>query len=329
MAEGRKTWMDAVRGTCIFLVLLLHATVAVDHFAVRAPDWLMAFNRLFGPYRMPTLIFLSGMLLGRSLRKPLLPYAEGKLAQIYWPFLVWSIVILLAESRFTLEFILKTPISAPTMLWYLWFLTAYYFIMFVLDRLKIPLIPVVIASLLASTVLPDFLRMDRFAFLFAFFLIGHIVASRQYALLGNCWLGMAGLLAAVAGALINASGTIIQYQATYAWAPLGMLLFITWFGQFYRSSAAFAYGEWVGRNSLVFYVIHFPVQVVVTRGLRSFGVQEFWAIFPAAFFGSLIAGVVLQLLRERFALVAGLFDFGALARFVRRLRTATATAGAG
>ena len=89
---GRVAWMDAVRGTAIILLLLYHCTAIPLTLGMPMPTVLRWFSTFFMPYRMPTLMVLSGMLLARSLRKPLPDYFAGKVAGIVWPYLVWVVV---------------------------------------------------------------------------------------------------------------------------------------------------------------------------------------------------------------------------------------------
>lgn len=315
MPGQRITWMDLARGICILLVVILHASSALSERAgIATPEPIRMFNAALQPYRMTLLMFLSGMLLGRSLDKPAGPYVSGKLAQIYWPFLVWSMVTLWAEDRLTLEYILKTPISAPTLLWYLWFLCAYYILALGMNRLRIPVLPVIAASLVASAFLPDFVRAPRFAFLFAFFLLGHFCASRAGAITVPRAAGALGLLLAAAGGWLSIRGVPVRYEPAYAWAPFGLILGVLWLAPLYRSgSAAGNAVEWVGRNSIVFYVMHFPVQCVVVWLMVRQGWDDFAVIYPVTLLSALLAAVAMQALRERSALAAGLFDF-------RRLR---------
>lgn len=318
MATGRLRWMDLVRGLCILVVVTMHASSALSERAgIASPPVIQAFNDALGPFRMTLLMFLSGMLLGRSLDKPTGVYIKGKLAQIYWPFLIWSMVVLYAVDLFTVEYILKTPISAPTLLWYLWFLCAYYLIALGMRRFSIPLVPVALIALAASTVLPDFLRMSRFAYLFFFFLSGHWYMQHRDRFVVGAPLAWAGLAAAGAGAWMSVQGVIVRYEAVYAWVPLGLILWTVWIGARYQGGSALArLIEWVGRNSLVFYVAHFPVQCAVVDALTGRGMTGFYPVYITALLASLFVAIVLQWLRERSNLVAGLFDFRKLQAFV-------------
>lgn len=294
----------------ILLVIVMHGSSALSERAgIVPPEGMQIFNAAVAPFRMTLLIFLSGMLLGKSMERPTSVYVSGKFSQIYWPFLIWSMVVLLAEQRFTLEYILKTPISAPTLLWYLWFLCAYYLLALVIKRLSLPILAVAVASLVASAFLPDFLRMSRFAYLFTFFLLGHYCTENKVSLARAAPLAWGGLALAALGAWLSVRGVEIRYEAIHAWAPIALIAWVLWVSQYYASSPGSERIEWVGRNSIVFYVVHFPVQCMVVYIMTRNGYQTFWPIYLVAVVTSLLVAIGLQLLRQRFDLVAGLFDY--------------------
>lgn len=310
MSEPRQRWMDFVRGICIILVILVHATVPTREWAgLQFSGAFTTFNQFMDPFRMPMLMFLSGMLLVRSLGKSNRAYIIGKFHLIFWPFLLWSLVIYAAEDRLTWEFILKTPISAPSVLWYLWFLCAFYLIALVLIRLSVPLIPVIVLSSVGAAFLPSLLRMDRFAALFAFFLLGHYAATRLSAVRFNGTVALLGLAAAIVGGGISAASGSIKYNPVYIWVPLGLIVFILWGAKRYETTALATPIEWIGRNSIVFYVTHFPLMVFVARVTPSAGEWNGTAFYLFLVTCALTVGAVIQLLRERYRPFAALFDF--------------------
>ena len=64
----RIGWMDSLRGLSVSLVVMFHAS---GQFAGdgSVSDVLTIANDLFAPLRMPTMVFLSGLLVPRSLTK--------------------------------------------------------------------------------------------------------------------------------------------------------------------------------------------------------------------------------------------------------------------
>lgn len=322
--KSRLVWMDFARGLCILLVILVHARPAVNVYAtVVEPAALDAFNLFFRPFRMAILMFLSGMLLHRSLGKPTGSYVSGKFTKIFWPFLIFSMVILLVSGNLTLINMLKVPISSPTLLWYLWFLVAFYMLALIFSRAGVPLWIVALLSLALVPVLPDFLRMPRFAFLFFFFLAGHLAmtlmirggpdANRLGPIRLGGWTAALGAVLAVAGGYVSMTQGGINYKPAYVWAPLGMALFMLSVAPLYRSSRATGWLEWIGSNSLVFYVIHFPVQILTAGVLVEFaGVHDPVVLIGSAVAAALMVSATVQVARTRSTRVAALFDFNLL-----------------
>lgn len=302
----RQTWMDVVRGVCIVLVLLLHAYSLIQNRP--GTETIQALNLVFGPYRMPILMFLSGLLLHRSLGKAVRPYIYGKLATIFWPFLIWSLVVLAAEQRFTLVNILKVPISSPTLLWYLWFLFAYYIIALVLKRLKVNFILVAVVALIASIFLPDFIRMSRFAYLLFFFLLGAVVFERDVRILDRRIIAtLIGV--AIIGSVLSVQGFAMKYNAFYAWAPASLALALYSLPRHLYDFPGSIPLQWIGRNSLVFYVMHFPVQVIFDRAVSPYFNDSVVFLYALIFVVSLAVSALFVFLRTMSEPMAGLFDF--------------------
>lgn len=90
---SRHVELDAIRGTAVMLVVLYHAIIALDLIGTKAPMWLVLFNDAVSPFRIPTLVLLSGLLLPRSLRKPAGEYVRGKIRGLAWPYLVWTVIV--------------------------------------------------------------------------------------------------------------------------------------------------------------------------------------------------------------------------------------------
>ena len=325
MKRERMQWMDFFRGVCILLVIMMHSTAAmVAMVSIEAPEWVQTFNLAMEPFRMTSLMFLSGMLLGKSFGKDTRSYISGKLSLIFWPYVIWSFPILYYMGLLNLEYILKIPISAPTLLWYLWFLFAYYMLALVIRRLGLPVLAVAVASLIASLFLPDFLRMSRFAYLFFFFLVGHYYMENRQRLPVPAPLAWVCLALAAVGSYLNVHGVVIRYHAQQAWVPLALIAWIVWAAQYYTRAVPKGLSqplEWVGRNSLVFYVSHFPVQCAVVLAMVGHGERSSGLLYAAAVGSSLLVAILIQFARERSLFVAGLFDFRKLMAFWHSLRT--------
>jgi fucose 4-O-acetylase-like acetyltransferase len=97
--DGRMVWMDLARGLAVSFVILLHCATYLKDLGEPVPDWLRTVNAAFRPLRMPLLVFLSGMLLNRSLTKPPFIFAYGKFRSLLWPYVVWVVVFCIASGQ--------------------------------------------------------------------------------------------------------------------------------------------------------------------------------------------------------------------------------------
>lgn len=89
-SSTRLRWIDATRGVAVILVVFWHAaSVPVTYGDRHDMQWLVHLNGVLEPYRIPTLLFLSGLLVPRSAEKPVEAFLWGKIRHIAWPYLVW------------------------------------------------------------------------------------------------------------------------------------------------------------------------------------------------------------------------------------------------
>ena len=267
--------MDQVRGLAILLVVAFHGRTVLRRFHPDVPDWLYEFTSFFAPFRMPLLMFLSGMLLSRSLSKPTWTYFAGKARAIAWPYLVWSCLFLLVAGRASPESLVAVLWSPPSYLWYLPYLLAYYAIAWALQALRLPL-PVAAGVGLAGSVLIDAALIDagqRFAFLFVFFVVGHAYTQHGCPLprgSRGVWACVAGAIVLV-GALASVAGSDVKYEPQHMIVPgAGVALCLLLAPQSRTGAAARALG-YVGRHSLVFFVSHFVTLWVVHSRLAAVG----------------------------------------------------------
>src|SRR3546814_10452279 len=64
--KERFAWLDLLRGVATILVLVLHSTLIGELHGITPDFTLVHINKLFSPFRMPLLMFVSGFLLPRS-----------------------------------------------------------------------------------------------------------------------------------------------------------------------------------------------------------------------------------------------------------------------
>ncbi|HEY8590571.1 MAG TPA: acyltransferase [Naasia sp.] len=252
--------MDSLRGVAIILVISWHSAAILNLLEYSAPQWLITVNELFAPYRMPTLMFLSGMLLNRSLRKGLPRYLTGKIQRVLWPFALWTLVhyAVFMAPQYGVP-VWNRNLWLTSYLWFLLYIFCYYVAAVLVQR--VPALILVVTPWAASELFQDDTNGRRFLFLAGFFFLGRWVSENRALfdriLASRLIWGLAPV--AVAFSVIFAVLGPPRYHGVLA--PLsvaGILLGVRVAQEVSRARVMRAF-EFVGRNSIVFYVTHFPL----------------------------------------------------------------------
>lgn len=269
-APTRDDWMDVLRGAAIIAVIAYHASAIAGEFEQMAlPPALVRFNTGIAPLRMPTLMLLSGLLLPRSLAKPAPSYVFGKVSRILYPMLLWSgiywVIGLLRGDWYQpglhVEF---------SYLWFLQFLFGYYMAALALERplatrTRLAHAVLVCSALVATQLTADGSKEQSFALLGAFFFTGSWLAHDSRALsafFASRWRWLTPV-ATVAAVLLAMSGWNVASSARFAPITLLAILGLVVLARPAARARLTRPLRWAGRDSLVFYVSHFPVAALV------------------------------------------------------------------
>lgn len=288
---ARMRWMDMLRGLAIALVVVHHCTV---YMFEKYPETFAALkdaSELIAPVRMPVLFFLSGMLLAGSIDKGLSRYARGKLNNLIYPFVVWTLVLyLLYQAR---EAVLGLPSEIDLFsalvydpwhhLWFLHYLAIYYTVGFFLFKSGLLVASIVCLTLYLIGYGHGYGYLTA---LFMFFMAGAFanrtstcapwIASHRQQL---TWAGLAVIslcLLAVALGLVP----LAKHNPTYciiAAAALPLMINLTIQAQSWTVAPALAY---LGRNSLVLYMVHVPVGIAFPLLLERYADLNMLYVFP-------------------------------------------------
>ena len=177
VSGSRMAWMDIVRGAAVLAVVAFHSVTMVERYGIEANVIWRYLNETLKLFRMPILVFLSGMLLTRSLAKPTPQYIYGKISGIFWPFLVWSTIYgVVLQLDFTNIQALQILYTGGSHLWFLVFLLSYYIVAKPLEGVH-PLVIAAVAFAL-SIASPDGDKYsERILFLMSLFFLASF-ASR-------------------------------------------------------------------------------------------------------------------------------------------------------
>ncbi|WP_114560916.1 acyltransferase family protein [Desertihabitans aurantiacus] len=278
MAGRRFAWMDSLRGVAIVFVLLWHAPAVPALLGVVMPHWLESVNDALIPFRMPLLMFLSGLLLVRSLEKPLLEYYLGKLTLIAWPYLLWA-----AVHNITYDAV--APLWHPRAwiatgyLWFLFFILCFYLVAPLLRR--VPPLLVAPACFVLAVVVDDRL-LHRMLYFAGFFFAGYLAARYQrqfHRVVDSTPTAVVCGVVAVGFAVVS-SRYDVQYQAEFALLSLAGVLSLIHLARRIGDAVWTRPLQYVGRNSIVYYTTHFPLMHLALLALLALGIHSSLVIAP-------------------------------------------------
>jgi uncharacterized membrane protein YcfT len=314
---ARYEWIDVVRGLAVLLVVVFHAVIALHASIATTPAPVDAVNQAIAPYRMPTLMFLSGVLLSKSLAKPPREYIVGKLRHIGWPYLVWTAVTvavlyagstLAGDGRFDAGRLLRFVVDPTTFTWYLAYLLLFYLLVLgVPARVRAALIPVLFV---VCAVAHDNNGWSRLTYLFAFFLIGDLAMAqrRRWEVLQRDPRFLVGCaVAAVATVAVSAAGFPLRYEVPAAVGVLATIaLAIPAAGRIAPSRVGRALTS-VGRDSLVYYVTHWPVVTIGVHLTDAVGLDNWLAVLGFLLCAGFAVPLLITVLRRRFPVIGLLY----------------------
>lgn len=310
--RSRHTWMDLLRGFAILLVIAFHSTTILSRVDLTPPVWLKEATEFFGLYRMPTLMFLSGLLLPQSLKKDAGTYFTGKVRSVLWPYLVWSGVYALVFSRdvSSVGAIIEL-LNAGSYLWFLFFIGLFYGLAYFVKSIN-PLAIAVAAFVVASAALfasKGIQVQSRMFYLMSYFFLGAFVARHWAAFLAfvDKRTSLVAVLIAILGGIAAA---YFDLKSRPIAAPL-VFAFIVGSCHLSRKVADKPWAQlpnFVGQNSLKFYVSHFPTIYLFDVLGTQLGLEHSGLLAVLSIFAALAVGMIFSVGSEKSVLMQLLFS---------------------
>lgn len=313
-------WMDALRGSMVLLVILYHAGGRVRRYEPGSLEYVTFFNDFFEPFRMPVLVMLSGILLTRSMAKSRTKYVEGKVRQLLWPYLVWSVIFIVLldatgagsnDAPLWLQ-LAEIATGTATYLWFLSFLFAYYMISLVTPaRLREVGILVSIALTVPLMTSSDLYELRKFFFLLAFFWLGDMIGRKgilQSPRLNGRFLLAVSIAVAVGTGLASSFGLVSRYEPLTLFGALGAAIALISAARAIDRTGAEKVLVRIGASTIVYYTSHFVVIAVAYFVLARFvGLDHPDALFATLVASALLCGWLLDFLRKKLVVVDWLF----------------------
>lgn len=311
MAEPRKKrleWMDHVRGVAIVLVIAFHSNTLL-RFGYESPEILTAINSTLGPYRMPILVFISGFIAYMSMRKPTAPFIWGKIRNLAWPYIVWTVIYALTVGA---NYSLTDHELYISYLWYIGYIFCYYFASWIVrDTPRLPLI--LVAFTLAAAVPEDINAVRRFFFLWGIFMFGELFQRSN-----NFWnkvitsrsVFLALISIGVASIFVLRGDRVVYETMWIAPVMAGIILFCAVALRVQRFSYLWPLRSmaYVGRRSIVYYTAHFPLIWGTVVTASELGIQNVWLVYVASFIFAFVVCTGLSVANDKLPLVSLLFQ---------------------
>ncbi len=318
---ARIAWVDAAKGICIILVVMMHATLGVGAEMGREGfmHWVVAFAK---PFRMPDFFLVSGLFLGRVIARDWRSYADKRVVHFFYFYLLW--LVLQSAAKYGqvsggsplgfLEHLAHGLYEPYSTLWFIYLLAVFS----VVTKLLRHVSPnVLLAGAAVLQILPietGWLVVDEFCERWVYFLAGYLLAGRIFALADwasanprPALLGIA-LWAVVNGVLAFAPGPVPAFP-TMAELPLvGLLLglagavaIVAAASLLTRKAAQAAEPlRYCGQNSIAIYLAFFlPMAATRTILIKTGIIQDVGIVSLVVLIVAIVAPLVLERLVRR------------------------------
>lgn len=295
----RVEWVDAAKGLCIIMVVMMHSTLGVELAAGREGfmHQVVAFAR---PFRMPDFFLISGLFLGLVIDRPWRRYLDRKVVHFAYFYVLWLTIQFAFKAPgmateagwgMALEAYLRAYVDPFGTLWFIYLLPVFFVFTRLVKRLSLWLVFLGAALLEALPVHTGSVIVDEFCGRYVFFFAGYAFAARIFAFAAwvrahpGAFAGLALLWAPLHGFLVftpvpESLTAWLQPEAGYSGAtggfselPLVSLLLGLAGAMFIVGAAALLspirpmrWLTWLGGHSIVVYLAFF-LPMATTRVL--------------------------------------------------------------
>lgn len=269
---ARKTWIDAVKGIAILLVVFMHLAILAEPFEWSGPYLSMASSAVVSA-RMPLFFAMSGFFLTRRIDRSWGWWTRNRIAPFIYLFLVWTLIwaILSGVTAWQrldgstwrdLPNLLGNPNMGP---WYIFALALYFSLTKAMRKfpVAVQIAIALIISIPTAVGMAEFVdaKWAEIVLYYICFLIGvhgnWILESisdnaRLLPMLGLAvlWLGMSAVM-------------FVKGIDVFSWyrIPLTILGMSTgiMFATLINTKMPFLRLEWFGKRTLPIYLVHIPV----------------------------------------------------------------------
>lgn len=271
----RLQWLDAAKGVCMILVVLLHSSGWLNSIVPPGSlDFWWEFSSVLIPLSMPLFFFISGFLAARSLEQPL-ARSRAKTVGLYYLYVLWTMAFLArlwvpGFNRGSDLVAAAVSILLPTAFWYLWALGSYFLVargcIVLMGKFSIwALVPLGLLSVAAPVLSPEMLHLPTSEALEIESVARNLLWFYAGVHLKTVWVGLLdrGHWARLAGGIVVYAAIYIAAQRNGLLAAAMVLLSAVALFTAAQALALLpmdaAIGralQWVGRLTLPVYIFH-------------------------------------------------------------------------
>ena len=181
----RVDWVDAAKGICIVLVVMMHSTLGVEA-AVGATGWMGTLVEFARPFRMPDFFLISGLFLSRVDDRDWRTFADRRIIHFVYFYLLWlTVQFAFKAPAFAAEigvaetaklYLLALTIEPFGTLWFIWILPFFALTVRLTRRVPVPAMLAVAALIEIAPIETGYLAIDEFASRFVYFYVGYALA---------------------------------------------------------------------------------------------------------------------------------------------------------
>jgi uncharacterized membrane protein YcfT len=187
---ARVPWVDAAKGLCIILVVMVHATLGVG-IAAGGTGFMHDVVAWARPFRMPDFFLVSGLFLALTIDAPWRRYVDRKVVHFAYFYLLWlAIQFAFKAPGMAMEGGAAAPLAAFLTafvqpfgtLWFIYLLPVFFLFTRLVRRLPVWFVFAWAALLEILPVHTGSVVFDEFAARYVYFFVGYAFASRIFGL---------------------------------------------------------------------------------------------------------------------------------------------------
>ncbi|WP_349369869.1 acyltransferase family protein [Salinarimonas sp.] len=339
-AAPRVGWVDAAKGVCIVLVVMMHATLGVGE-AMGGEGFMHSVVAFAAPFRMPDFFLISGLFLARVIDRDWRTYGDKRILHFVYFYLLWlvvqSVVKVGSVSGGSLagfvEHLVVSLVEPFSTLWFVYMLAIFSIVAKLVRRVNPVVLLAIAAALEIAPIHTGSLLVDEFCARFVYFVAGWRLAPAIFRLAAAgqarpaaalaCLAAWAAVNGALALATVEVSGATTTLAAlpvvSLALGAAGAAAIVVVSALLARTPAAAPF-TYAGRHSIAVYLaFFFPMAATREILIRTGIVEDVGLVSLVVTLVAVIAPLVLERIVRRTPL-SFLFERPAFARLTPRPR---------